>query len=137
MPGSRRAQHVEPERSRVRAIERVLVEMGGQSSALKFGECGGRQYVFATFGEVNWVRNLRAAGEAVLRRGRHHEVVVAIELTAEEAAPVMQDALAPFLASPVAASLLQRWYDLARDSSPADYLEEARHHAVFELRAAA
>jgi hypothetical protein len=32
-------------------------------------ESHGRRYVFATFGEVNWVRNLRAAREAVIRRG--------------------------------------------------------------------
>lgn len=120
----------------------VLLTIRGRTSGqprtfpVALMEGGGRQYVFATFGEVNWVHNLRAAGEAILRRGRHSEVVVAIELTPEEAAPVMQVALAPFLASPVTAPLLQRWYDLARDSSPADYLEEARHHAVFELRVA-
>ncbi len=28
---------------------------------------GGRRWVIGTFGEVNWVRNLRAAGEAVRR----------------------------------------------------------------------
>ncbi len=121
----------------------VLLAIRGRTSGqlrtfpVALMESGGRQYVFATFGEVNWVRNLRIAGEAVLRRGRHEQVVVAIELPAEEAAPVMRDALAPFLASPVTASLLRRWYDLSADSSAADYLEEARHHAVFELRVAA
>ena len=134
----------------VRRLLRVGVPMGpnvlltirgrtsGQPRAFPVAlmESGGRQYVFATFGEVNWVRNLRAAGEAVLRRGRRNEVVVAVELPAEEAALVMADALAPFLASPITAPLLRRWYDLERDSSPAEYLEEARHHAVFELREA-
>jgi deazaflavin-dependent oxidoreductase (nitroreductase family) len=121
----------------------VLLTIRGRTSGqprtvpVALMERGGRQYVFATFGEVNWVRNLRAAGEAVLRRGRHDEVVVAVELTAEEAATVMQDALAPFLASLMTAPLLRRWYHLARDSSPADYLEEARCHTVFELRVAA
>ena len=100
-------------------------------------ESQGRRYVFATFGEVDWVRNLREAGTAVLRRGRHEDAVVAVELTPEEAALVMSDALAPFLDSPVAASLLGRWYQLSADSSPADYLAEARRHPVFELRAAA
>jgi deazaflavin-dependent oxidoreductase (nitroreductase family) len=100
-------------------------------------ESHGREYVFATFGEVDWVRNLRAAGTAIVRRGRHEDAVVAVELPPEEAALVMADALAPFLGSPVAASLLGRWYALSADSSPADYLAEARRHPVFELRAPA
>ena len=120
----------------------VLLTIRGRTSGqlrtfpVALMESGGRRFVFATFGEVNWVRNLRAAGEAVLRRGRHTEAVVAVELPAEEAARVMAVAMAPFLASPMTAPLLHRWYDLSRDSSPADYLEEARHHPVFELRVA-
>jgi len=121
----------------------VLLTIRGRTSGqprtfpVALMESGGRRYVFATFGEVNWVRNLRAAGEAVLRRDRRDEAVVAVELTAEEAAPIMHDALAPLLASPMTAPLLRRWYHLARDSSPADYLAEARRHAVFELRVVA
>src|SRR2546423_14818027 len=34
---------------------------------------GGRRWVIGTFGEVNWVRNLRAAGEAVPTPGRRRE----------------------------------------------------------------
>src|SRR2546430_15997883 len=34
-----------------------------------------------SFGTVNWVRNLRAAGEATLTRGRRTETVSARELT--------------------------------------------------------
>jgi deazaflavin-dependent oxidoreductase (nitroreductase family) len=118
----------------------VLLTVRGRTSGqprtfpVALMESGGRQFVFATFGEVDWVRNLRIAGAAVLRRGRRNEAVVAVELPAEEAARVMADALAPLIGSPVTAPLLRRWYDLARDSSPADYLAEARHHPVFELR---
>jgi deazaflavin-dependent oxidoreductase (nitroreductase family) len=120
----------------------VLLTVRGRTSGqprsfpVALMEIDGRHYVFATFGEVNWVRNLRVAGEAVLRRGRRNEAVVAVELPAEEAALVMADALAPFLASPITAPVLHRWYDLSSDASSADYLEEARHHPVFELRAA-
>lgn len=120
----------------------VLLTVRGRTSGqlhtfpVALMESGGRQFVFATFGEVNWVRNLRAAREAILQRGRRQEAVLAVELTPEEAAPVMQQALTSFFASPMTAPLLQRWYDLARDSSRADYLKEARNHAVFELQAA-
>jgi deazaflavin-dependent oxidoreductase (nitroreductase family) len=34
-------------------------------------EHDGKRYLVGTFGDVNWVRNLRAAGEATLRSGRH------------------------------------------------------------------
>ena len=117
----------------------VLLTVRGRTSGrprtfpVALMESGGRQYVFATFGEVNWVRNLRAAGEAVLRRGRHERPVAAIELTPDEAVPVMRSAFGRYLASP-AAPLLRRWYDLEVNSSRDDYLREAQRHAVFELR---
>src|SRR5215212_978841 len=37
----------------------------------------GKRYLGAPFGAVNWVRNLRSAGEAVLTRGRRSETVSA------------------------------------------------------------
>jgi hypothetical protein len=95
-------------------------------------EAGGRQYVFATFGETNWVRNLRAAGRATIRRDREEHSVIATELTPEEAAPVLRAALARFLDSP-AAPLIRRFYPLGPDSTLDDYLREARRHAGFEL----
>ena len=33
-------------------------------------ELGNRRFVQASFGEMGWVRNLRAAGDAVIHRGR-------------------------------------------------------------------
>ena len=95
-------------------------------------EANGRQYVFATFGETNWVRNLRASGRATLSRGRHEQTVVAHELTPEEAGPVLREALGRFLHSP-ARPLIRRWYELDDDSTAEDYLREARRHAGFEL----
>jgi len=97
-------------------------------------ESRGRKYVIATFGEVNWVRNLRAAGEAIVRLGGGERPMLAVELTPDEAVPVMRAALGRFLGSPMAAPLLRRWYDLNPDSTDADYLDEARRHPVFELR---
>src|SRR2546423_11430149 len=44
-------------------------------------EVGGRRWVIGTFGEVNWVRNLRAAGEASLAVGQRQLQVHAVELT--------------------------------------------------------
>ena len=54
----------------------------------------GKRYLIASYGVVNWVRNLRAAGgEATLIRGRHSEKIRAIELSPEAAALVFRDAL--------------------------------------------
>src|SRR5260370_833481 len=42
-------------------------------------DIGGRRWVVGTFGEVNWVRNLRAAGEATVTVGRKAQEVRARE----------------------------------------------------------
>ena len=116
----------------------VLLTIRGRTSGeprtfpITLMEANGRQYVFATFGETNWVRNLRAAGRATMRRGRHESSVVATELTPEEAVPVMRAALGRFLNSP-AGPVLRRWYPLGPDATDEDYLREARRHAGFEL----
>src|SRR5262249_38667013 len=56
-------------------------------------EYEGKDFVIAPYGAVNWVRNLRAAGQATLtRRGRTDEIV-AVELSPKDAAPVLQLAI--------------------------------------------
>jgi deazaflavin-dependent oxidoreductase (nitroreductase family) len=53
-----------------------------------------KRYLIATYGVVNWVRNLRAAtGVATLTQGRHSEKIHAIELSPEAAALVFREAL--------------------------------------------
>lgn len=132
----------------VRSLHRVGVPMGptilltvrgrktGQLHTTPVGlfEGGGRRYVFATFGEVDWVRNLRSAGEATITRGRHSETVVAAELTPEEAESVLQEVLKPYLASRMRSSFLRMGYDLGPDPTKADFAELALHHPGFELR---
>ena len=44
----------------------------------------GRRWIWAPWGEVNWVRNLRAAGQATISKGGRTEVVRATELNAEQ-----------------------------------------------------
>src|SRR2546421_9792516 len=50
-------------------------------------ERNGKRYVGSVYGIVEWVRNLRAAGEAILTRGRRSETVNVIALPPGEAAP--------------------------------------------------
>jgi deazaflavin-dependent oxidoreductase (nitroreductase family) len=47
-------------------------------------ELDGSRYLVAGGGETQWVRNLRAAGEGELRRGRRREPFRAVELLGEE-----------------------------------------------------
>jgi deazaflavin-dependent oxidoreductase (nitroreductase family) len=96
-------------------------------------EAAGRRYVFAAFGDVNWVHNLRAAGVATVRQGRRHDAVVAVELTPDEAAPIMRAAFGPALRVPVFGSMIGSWYGLTKDSTSADYLASARSHTGFDL----
>src|SRR5437762_7088114 len=59
--------------------------------ALAIIERNGKRYVGSPYGIVDWVRNLRAAGEAILTRGRRAETVNAIELPTGEAALLLQE----------------------------------------------
>ncbi len=53
-----------------------------------------KRYLVAPYGDVNWVRNPRAAGgEATLTQRRHSERIHAIELEPEAAAPIFREAL--------------------------------------------
>ena len=96
-------------------------------------EVKGRRWIIGTFGEVNWVRNLRAAGEATLKVGGGDEEVAADELTAEEATEFFSDVLGPY----VRGVPLGRWMlssMLGAGDILADPIGAARRHPVFELR---
>src|SRR5260370_38620085 len=60
-------------------------------------EIGGRRWVSSPFGDVNWVRNLRAAGEPTIRIGRREEALAPIELSTDDRVAFFRDQLAPFL----------------------------------------
>ena len=96
-------------------------------------EADGRTLLFSSFGEVNWVRNLRAAGELTVRRGRRDRPMRARELGPDEAAPLLRAAVLPAISMPVFGSMLKGWYGVDRDSTDADYLASARLHPGFEL----
>jgi deazaflavin-dependent oxidoreductase (nitroreductase family) len=55
----------------------------------------GKRYVVAIRGETNWARNLRAAGQALLRVGGKSQPVTAVEVHDDERAAV----IAAFVAS--------------------------------------
>jgi deazaflavin-dependent oxidoreductase (nitroreductase family) len=118
----------------------VLLTVRGRTSGLPrtfpvaIIEFEGRRYVQSPFGEVNWVRNLRAAGEAVVSKGRDREEVEAVEVEPEAGGPILRDALAPYLRSRLLAAVLGRFFQFRADSTLEDYVAEARRHPMFELR---
>ncbi|MEX0666870.1 MAG: nitroreductase family deazaflavin-dependent oxidoreductase [Acidimicrobiia bacterium] len=68
-----------------------------RTAAVAIVEVDSRRWVIGSYGNVNWVRNLRAAGEGTIRTGRRSEQIVAVELSAEEAAAFFRDVLAPYV----------------------------------------
>ncbi|HYX50652.1 MAG TPA: nitroreductase family deazaflavin-dependent oxidoreductase [Ktedonobacteraceae bacterium] len=84
----------------------------------------GKSYVGSPFGIVDWVRNLRAAGEAILTRGRRSETVIARELPPGEAASVIREEIKdgnPFM----------HYYGITADSSPEEFERAAASHPLF------
>lgn len=124
-------------------IVRGRVSGRPRSTPVAMLELGDRRFVQASFGEVGWVRNLRASGEAVIRRGRWSQAVHATELAPETAGRLMRDELAgyrrvrllrallgPTVQPPVA--ILHR-YRFRIDVQLDEYIAEARRHPLFEL----
>lgn len=89
----------------------------------------GRRYVQSPYGDVDWVRNLRAAGKATLQRGRRIEAITVRELNAEEAAPIFQAVLRR------APRMVQRQFGVAPDSPLEDFVKVTQHHPMFLVEA--
>jgi deazaflavin-dependent oxidoreductase (nitroreductase family) len=96
------------------------------STPVTLVEEGGRRWLVAPYGEVNWVRNARAARRVTLSRGRHAETVAIAELGPEESAPVLKRYLTEVP--------ITRPYFEVRPDSPLDaFRAEAPQHPVFHL----
>lgn len=103
-----------------------------------------KRYLVATYGVVNWVRNLRAAaGVATLTRRRQSETVHAVELSPEAAALVFREALrsgppgVPAVIVRVYRALLVLPYlDVTENSSREECKREVLTHPVFLVQSA-
>jgi deazaflavin-dependent oxidoreductase (nitroreductase family) len=96
-------------------------------------ELDGRRWVIGTFGEVNWVRNLRESGEATLTVGKRQETVKADELSPDGATEFFRDRLGPYVRRiPVGRLLLGV---LGAREILDDPASAAAKRPVFELRA--
>ena len=118
----------------------ALITVRGRKSGLPrttpvaLVEIDGRRWVIGTFGDTNWVRNLRAAGEATVSVGRRREDVKAAELVGEDRISFFRHVLTPYVKRLRIGTLLLSVLG-ARDivDDPAGAAEK---RPVFELRAA-
>ncbi|MCI0394426.1 MAG: nitroreductase family deazaflavin-dependent oxidoreductase [Chloroflexi bacterium] len=114
----------------------VLVTIRGRKSGmsrttpLSLVENSGRRGLISPFGEVNWVRNLRAAGRATITVGRRKEEVTAVELGPAEAVEFIRDVLAPHARRSWFGSWFVRNIDKIDFDNP---IEAAKGRPVFEL----
>jgi deazaflavin-dependent oxidoreductase (nitroreductase family) len=93
-------------------------------------ENDGRRGLISPFGEVNWVRNLRAAGRATISVGHRREEVTAVELGPADAAAFIRDVIAPIARR----SRFGGWFVRVVDRIDVDHPDEAaRGRPVFEL----
>ena len=90
---------------------------------------GDTRFLVAAFGEVNWVRNLRAAGSAQVTRGRYTEVAGVVELEAREAAPILKQ----FLTSYHLVPFIPPYFDVTPRSPLINFEQEAARHPVFRI----
>ena len=101
-----------------------------RTTPLAIIEVGGRRWVWAPWGEVQWVRNLRAAGRATIAvRGRTEEVS-ATELDPTERVGYFRDVLGPLARSiPFGVRFIRIVDGVDLD----DPVEAAEGRPVFEL----
>ena len=86
---------------------------------------GGR-WLIALYGEREWVKNARAAGEVELTRGRRTTRHRIEELGAEEAAPVLREYLRT-------TPIVKPYFDADADAPVEAFVAEAAGHTVFRI----
>jgi deazaflavin-dependent oxidoreductase (nitroreductase family) len=88
----------------------------------------GQRLLVAPYGEVQWVRNLRAAGTAILARRRSAETITASEILFEhQAAPVLKQYLARI-------AVVRPFFDVAPDAPLEAFESETPRLSVFLIR---
>jgi deazaflavin-dependent oxidoreductase (nitroreductase family) len=91
-------------------------------------ESEGRRWLVAPYGEVSWVRNVRAAGRATLARGRRSESVTVTPLGPADSAPVLRRYITEI-------PITRPYFDVLPDSPIEAFVAEAPRHPVFLIGA--
>jgi len=84
------------------------------------------RWLVAPYGEVNWVRNARAAAQVTLSRGRYAERVMIVELEPDESAPVLKKYITEI-------PITRPFFDVRPESPLEAFQAEAHRHPVFRV----
>ena len=103
-----------------------------RTTPVAFIDIDGRTWVQSPFGDVNWVRNLRAAGVATITVGKQSEEVRAVELSTADKVAFYRDLLGPYANGMRGGRFLARFLGMSEILN--DPIAAADAHPVFELR---
>ncbi len=109
-----------------------------RSMPLAVTEMDGRRWIIGAYGDVQWTRNLRAAGEADIRVDGQMVHVRATELGPGEAEQFFSETLPGYVRRfPLAGRIFAKvFFRLAAPDIVADPRGAAARHPVFELQSA-
>jgi deazaflavin-dependent oxidoreductase (nitroreductase family) len=96
------------------------------STPVRLVESERERWLVAPYGEVGWVRNARAAGVVGLSRAGRSETARALEVSPEEAAPVLREYLRHV-------PIVRPFFDATPDAPVEAFVKEAARHPVFRL----
>jgi deazaflavin-dependent oxidoreductase (nitroreductase family) len=96
------------------------------STPVTLVEENGERWLVAPYGEVDWVKNARAAGKVTLGRGSKSETVRIIELVPSEAAPLLKKYVTQV-------PVVRPFFDVTPRSDMKDFITEAPRHPVFRI----
>jgi len=88
-----------------------------------------QRWLVSPYGEGNWVKNARAAGEVSLFRAGKREMVSLHELGPQESAPVLKEYITKV-------AITRPYFQVAFDAPLEDFIREAPLHPVFLIEAA-
>jgi deazaflavin-dependent oxidoreductase (nitroreductase family) len=89
-------------------------------------ERDGQRWLVSPYGEVNWLKNARAAGEVTITRGKDSETLQIQECSPQESAPILKEYLSK-------ESIVRPYFDVQPDDPLESFEAEAAKHPVFLL----
>jgi len=97
------------------------------STPVTLVEEGTDRWLVAPYGEVAWVRNARAAGQATLSHARRSKTVATVERGPEESAPVLKQYVTEV-------PITRPFFDATPDAPLEVCVAEVPRHPVFRIR---
>jgi deazaflavin-dependent oxidoreductase (nitroreductase family) len=96
------------------------------STPVTLVEKDGKRWLVSPYGEVNWVKNARAAGEISLLRNGKTDILKIKELSLVESAPILKGYI-------TSQGIVRPYFEVQPDSPLQDFEAEALYHPVFLL----